>query len=41
MRAILGAALLLLQGIAQLVRDISILVHPEAADLDTAVRPEG
>lgn len=37
----LGAALLLLQGLAQLVKDIAIVINPEAAPLDTEVRPEG
>ncbi len=37
----LGAALLLIQGIAQLVKDITVVMRPEAAELDTAVRPEG
>lgn len=37
----LGAALLLLQGVAQLVKDIAVLRDLGAADLDTEVRPEG
>jgi TRAP-type mannitol/chloroaromatic compound transport system permease small subunit len=37
----LGAALLLLQGLAQLAKDIVIVINPEAAPLDTEVRPEG
>ena len=37
----LGAALLLLQGIAQLIKDVAIVINPDAAELDTAVRPEG
>ena len=36
-----GAVLLMLQGIAQLVKDIAILRDAGAADLDTEVRPEG
>jgi len=37
----LGAVLLLLQGIAQLLKDIAVLLNPDAADLDIEVRPEG
>jgi len=37
----LGAALLLLQGIAQLLNDIAAFLHPEEVILDTEVRPEG
>lgn len=37
----LGAALLLIQGIANLVKDIAVALHPEVADLDNTVRPEG
>ena len=37
----LGAALLLFQGVAQLVKDITVVVHPQAVDLNTSVRPEG
>ncbi|HEB96313.1 MAG TPA: TRAP transporter small permease subunit [Sedimenticola thiotaurini] len=37
----LGGALLLLQGIAQLVKDIAVLIDPGVAELDTEVRPEG
>lgn len=37
----LGALLLFLQGIAQLVKDIAILKNPDIADLNTEVRPEG
>jgi TRAP-type mannitol/chloroaromatic compound transport system permease small subunit len=36
-----GAVLLMLQGIAQLVKDIAVLRDAGAADLDTEVRPEG
>jgi TRAP-type mannitol/chloroaromatic compound transport system permease small subunit len=37
----LGAALLLFQGIAQLIKDIAIAIKPSVAELDTEVRPEG
>ena len=37
----LGAALLLLQGIAQLLKDIAVVIDPDAIQLDTKVRPEG
>lgn len=37
----LGAALLLLQGIAQLFKDIAVAINPAMAKLDTEVRPEG
>ena len=37
----LGAILLMLQGIAQLAKDIAVVVRPESAELDTEVRPEG
>ncbi len=37
----LGAVLLLLQGIAQLLKDIAVLLDPAAAELDIEVRPEG
>ena len=37
----LGAALLMIQGIAQLVKDITVVMHPQAVELDTSVRPEG
>lgn len=36
-----GAVLLLLQGIAQLAKDIAVLRDPEHIALDTEVRPEG
>lgn len=37
----LGAVLLMIQGVAQLVKDIAVALQPEIADLDNAVRPEG
>lgn len=37
----LGAMLLLLQGIAQLSKDIAVAINPAAYQLDTEVRPEG
>lgn len=37
----LGAALLLIQGIANLVKDVAVALHPEVAELDNTVRPEG
>lgn len=37
----LGAILLLLQGIAQLLNDIAAFLHPMEVILDTEVRPEG
>ena len=37
----LGAVLLLLQGISQLVKDVAVAVRPESAELETSVRPEG
>ncbi|MES9993164.1 MAG: TRAP transporter small permease subunit [Candidatus Thiodiazotropha sp.] len=37
----LGALLLLIQGVAQLIKDISVAINPEVATLDAAVRPEG
>ena len=37
----LGAALLTLQGISQLIKDIAIVINPSVAVLDTEVRPEG
>lgn len=36
-----GALLLLIQGIAQLVNDISLAIHPHGATVDSAARPEG
>lgn len=37
----LGAVLLIIQGISQLIKDVAIVLNPEAAELDTATRPEG
>lgn len=37
----LGAALLLIQGFAQLIKDIAVAIEPSVAELDTEVRPEG
>jgi TRAP-type mannitol/chloroaromatic compound transport system permease small subunit len=37
----LGAALLMLQGIAQLAKDVAALRNPELIALDTETRPEG
>ncbi|MDH3947680.1 MAG: TRAP transporter small permease subunit [Gammaproteobacteria bacterium] len=37
----LGAALLLIQGFAQLIKDIAVAIKPGVAELDTEVRPEG
>lgn len=37
----LGAVLLLMQGVAQLVKDIAVVINPTIAELDTEVRPEG
>ncbi len=37
----LGAALLMVQGAAQLLKDITVALRPDAASLDTEVRPEG
>ena len=37
----LGAALLILQGISQLIKDIVVVMNPAAAELDTEIRPEG
>lgn len=37
----LGAALLILQGISQLLKDIAVVINPDTADLDTDTRPEG
>ena len=31
----------LTQGIANLVKDIAVAMHPEVAELDNVVRPEG
>lgn len=37
----LGAALILIQGIAQLIKDIAVAIKPDLAELETEVRPEG
>ncbi|MGD8408250.1 MAG: TRAP transporter small permease subunit [Thiohalophilus sp.] len=37
----LGAALLLLQGIAQLIKDISVAINPASFEIKSEVRPEG
>jgi TRAP-type mannitol/chloroaromatic compound transport system permease small subunit len=37
----LGAALLLLQGVAQLAKDIAAVASPGTVDLDSETRPEG
>ncbi len=37
----LGAALLIAQGISQLIKDIAVLRYPDLVDLDTETRPEG
>lgn len=37
----IGAALLLLQGLAQLIKDIAVAIKPSLAALDTEARPEG
>ncbi len=37
----LGAALLFLQGVALLVKDIAVVVNPDIAELESEVRPEG
>ena len=37
----LGAALLILQGISQLIKDIAVVINPATADLNTDIRPEG
>ena len=36
-----GAILLLIQGVAQLVKDVAVAVDPSLAELDSNVRPEG
>ena len=36
-----GALLLLVQGLAQLIKDIAVAIQPGMAELDTEVRPEG
>jgi len=37
----LGAALLLIQGISQLIKDILVAINPDATLIDSATRPEG
>lgn len=37
----LGALLLLIQGVAQLIKDIAVAIKPDLAELGTEVRPEG
>ena len=37
----LGAVFLMIQGAAQLAKDVAVAIRPDVADLDTAVRPEG
>lgn len=37
----LGALLLLIQGVAQLIKDIAVAINPDLTELDTEVRPEG
>lgn len=37
----LGAVLLLLQGVALLIKDAAVVINPNVAELDTEVRPEG
>lgn len=37
----LGAALLLLQGVALLIKDIAVVFNPEIAEIEAEVRPEG
>ncbi|PVV17183.1 MAG: hypothetical protein B6D79_17075, partial [gamma proteobacterium symbiont of Ctena orbiculata] len=37
----IGALLLLIQGIAQLIKDILVVIKPDAVSLDAEVRPEG
>jgi TRAP-type mannitol/chloroaromatic compound transport system permease small subunit len=37
----LGAALLILQGISQLIKDIAVVINPDTTELDTDIRPEG
>lgn len=37
----LGAALLLLQGIAQLLKDITVAINPASFEIKSEVRPEG
>ncbi|WP_316367778.1 TRAP transporter small permease subunit [Candidatus Thiodiazotropha sp. CDECU1] len=37
----IGALLLLIQGIAQLIKDILVVIKPDTVSLDAEVRPEG
>ncbi|MCU7843937.1 MAG: TRAP transporter small permease subunit [Candidatus Thiodiazotropha sp. (ex Monitilora ramsayi)] len=37
----LGALLLLIQGIAQLIKDITVAINPDAATLNAKAKPEG
>jgi TRAP-type mannitol/chloroaromatic compound transport system permease small subunit len=37
----LGALLLLIQGVAQLIKDISVVIKPDETTLDAEMRPEG
>jgi len=37
----LGAVLLILQGIAQLLKDVAVVINPDAAELNTDASPEG
>jgi TRAP-type mannitol/chloroaromatic compound transport system permease small subunit len=37
----LGALLLLIQGVAQLIKDISVVIKPDETTLNAEVRPEG
>ncbi|MES9944012.1 MAG: TRAP transporter small permease subunit [Candidatus Thiodiazotropha sp.] len=37
----IGALLLFIQGIAQLIKDILVVIKPDAVSLDAEVRPEG
>ena len=37
----IGAVLLLVQGAAQLAKDVAVAINPSLADLETHVRPEG
>lgn len=37
----IGAVFLLIQGVAQLIKDITVAIEPSRAELDTETRPEG
>ena len=37
----LGAVLLILQGVSQLIKDIAVVIDPTTAELNTDNRPEG